>query len=91
MPPPPPTPRPPERTQRKANVNLQFSGPLTLLALSTVTGASQVLRYKRITGDLLKMQIKILQVWEFPPVTQQVKDPTSIHEDAGLIPGLSVG
>jgi len=26
---------------------------------------------------------------EFPVVVQQVKNPTSIHEDAGSIPGLA--
>ena len=27
--------------------------------------------------------------WGVPLVAQQVKNPTSIHEDAGLIPGLA--
>ena len=31
---------------------------------------------------------KKLKLWGIPAVAQQVKNPTSIHEDAGLIPGL---
>ena len=28
-------------------------------------------------------------LWKFPLLTQQVTNPTSIHEDVGLIPGFA--
>ena len=31
----------------------------------------------------------VIFLWRVPVVAQQVKNPTSIHEDAGSIPGLS--
>ena len=28
-------------------------------------------------------------LWEVPPVTQQLKNPASLHQDVGSIPGLT--
>ena len=45
------------------------------------------------TNDAILYLTKLLEsqravLWEVPIVVQWVKNPTSIHEDEGLIPGL---
>ena len=45
------------------------------------------------TNDAILHLTKLLEsqravLWEVPIVVQWVKNPTSIHEDEGLIPGL---
>ena len=43
-----------------------------------------------VFGELIfQMQVLKDGVPGVPVVAQQVKNPTSIHEDAGLIPGLA--
>ena len=41
------------------------------------------------SGAKLSWTISIVFAGEVPIVAQRVKNPTSIHQDAGAIPGLS--
>jgi len=53
-------------------------------------GAAQEIATTTTTKDKkTKKKKKERKLWEFPVVAHWVKNLTSIHEDAGLIPGLA--
>ena len=65
-----------------------------LIIYIVYTWVGRVLRIKNITQLLEPHMVSFFRsshLWGVPVVAQQVKNPTSIHEDAGSIPGLTQG